>query len=170
LEENAMARRLSFSIALLAAIALLSPSWTHAYEMSGVGFKLGYVSPEDLDGTVNVSGHLEFEESGSRVHLLPNVAYWNSDFVSDVNPNFDLYYHFEREGSVTPYIGGGVGIHVLSFDVPEGFDDSETDFGVNAMLGVRFPSTNNHIFVEGRAAITDVSQLAILGGITFHTR
>lgn len=149
---------------LLAACGAI-PSTGFAFGLSGVGGKLGYTNPEDLDGTVTVGGHLEFEQSGSQLHLLPNLMYWNSDGMSDLNPNFDVYYHFRSEGHVTPYLGGGLGLHLRGTD-----GNSDTDLGANVIGGLRIPGAAHHYFVEARYTTSDVSQLGLLGGVTFHMR
>ena len=149
------------------AIVLLVPIPAHAYGLSGIGGKLGYANPENLDGTAAMSVHAEFEQSNTRVHLLPNLGYWNVDRVSDVSPNMDVYYHFNREGRMTPYVGGGVGLNIVHRDR---IDDTSTDLGMNLMGGLRFPGRTNHVFLEGRYNASDVSQVSLLTGITFHSR
>jgi len=149
------------------AIVLLVPIPAHAYGLSGIGGKLGYANPENLDGTAAMSVHAEFEQSNTRVHLLPNLGYWNVDRVSDVSPNMDVYYHFNREGRMTPYVGGGVGLNIVHRDR---IDDTSTDLGMNLMGGLRFPGRTNHVFLEGRYTASDVSQVSLLTGITFHSR
>ena len=154
-------------IATLVAALCSAPSMSHGYGMSGVGGKLGVTSPEDLNSTVMVGGHLEFEENATRLHLMPNLMYWKTEGISDVNPNFDVYYHFSPEGTVTPYLGGGVGLNVRN---NEATDRSKTAVGANVIGGLRFPGATNHYFLEGRFTASDQSQVALLGGITFHTR
>ncbi len=151
---------------LVIALSLCAAATSaHAFSFSGIGGKVGFLKPEDVDGTFVLSAHAEFEKHGSRVHLTPGVAYWSKDFVTDFNPNFDIYYHFKPEGTVTPFVGGGLGMHFYSFDGPI---DGESDFGANIFGGVRFPGDRTHFFLEGRYAITDLGQLSILGGVTFH--
>lgn len=145
--------------------AATSPA--HAFGFTGFGGKFGYTSPEDLDGTATLGVHAEFEDAGSRLHLLPNVMYWDSNNVRDLSTNFDLYYHFNPEGTVTPYVGGGLGIN---FFKDERFDRNHSDLGLNLMGGLRFPGQASHYFVEGRYTASDVNQFALLGGLTFHTR
>ncbi len=153
-------------LAALVLVALCAvPSVSHGYGVSGAGGKLGYTAPEDRDGTMMLGGHVELEKTGTRLHLLPNVMYWKVDRLSDLNPNFDVYYHFGREGRVTPYLGGGLGLNLRHSDVTE---RSNTDLGANLMGGFRFPGRSNHYFLEGRFTASDVSQVAVLGGITFH--
>jgi hypothetical protein len=153
------------SITLLFALVAI-PVTAHAYKVSGVGAKVGYASPEDLSGTAMVGGHVELEQGGTRIHLMPNVMYWKTNDVSNVNPNFDLYYHFRPEGTVTPYLGAGVGLHINHFDDT---DRTDTNFGANFIGGVRIPGGGNHYFIEGRLTASDVSQVAVMGGMTFHT-
>lgn len=149
---------------LIAALAI--PATARAYQMTGVGGKFGYTSPENLDGTLTVGGHLEFENE-SRVHLVPNLTYWKVDQVSDLNPNFDLYYHFEPASRTSPYLGGGLGIDVRNSDLP---DRSGTALNANVIGGVRFPGRSNHYFVEGRFTASEVSRAALVAGITFSSR
>jgi len=152
----------------LALIALLAaPRSVWAFDVEGVGGKLGYNNPEDLDGTASVAVHAEFEKSGSRVHVLPNMMYWNVNGVRDVNPNVDAYYHFRPEGRVSPYLGGGLGMNFIHNDRR---DESSSDLGMNVMGGVRIPGASNHYFVEGRYTASDVTQVSVLTGVTFHGR
>ena len=99
------------AIACVFTIAM-SPLSAHAYRLSGFGAKAGLGIPEDLDGSFVVGGHMEFAQGGSRLHLMPNVMYWNSNDVSDVAANFDLYYHFDQPGLVSPDVGAGLGMNL----------------------------------------------------------
>jgi hypothetical protein len=155
------------SSTIIAAVLLLlglgTPAVSRAFGVSGFGGKIGYVAPEDLDGTLTIGAHVELERPGSRLHLLPNLMYWSSDRVSDLNPNFDLYYHFNAEGLLTPYLGAGLGLHAVSVD-----DNSDLDLGANIFGGMRFPGPSTHYFIEGRYAATDFPHFALVGGMTFH--
>jgi hypothetical protein len=154
-------------LAVLAAALLTIPAISYAYTMSGVGGRLGYANPEALDGTATMSVHAEMEQPGQRVHLLPNIAYWNVDRVRDVNPNFDLYYHFLPEGRVSPYLGGGMG---LNFVRDQRLDHGETSLGMNVLGGLSFPGSGEsarRYFLEGRFTASDVNQVAVLTGVTF---
>jgi hypothetical protein len=155
--------------ALTAAVVALAmaPTISHAYGLSGAGGRLGYSSPDDRDGTAQVGVHAEFEQTGTRVHLQPNVLYWKADGTRDLAPNMDVYYHFEREGKVSPYLGGGLGVNFIR---NERLDRSSTDLGMNVIGGLRFPGAANNYFVESRFTASDINQIAVLGGITFHSR
>lgn len=147
-------------------LAAAAPS-AGAFHLSGVGLRGGFVDPEYLDGTVSIGGHLEFEQRGSRLHLQPNLDYWSSGNVTDVNPNFDLYYHFGPAGSASPYLGAGIGLHFVSVDVSRFVEADETNLGFNLLGGVLFPGRSARFFIEGRAELTELDSSAILGGITF---
>ncbi len=156
--------RLLGKAAFLAAALMIAPlTNASAFGLTGAGGRLGYVSPDGVDGTAAFGGHLEFQQSGSRWHLQPNVMFWSQDGVSNINPNFDVYYHFEPMGVVSPYLGAGLGVHILEFD--GGGDRS--DVGANLFGGVTFPMASSNLFLEGRYAATDLSQFGINGGVTF---
>ena len=141
------------------------PTPANAFGLTGFGGKLGFVSPEAVDGTLTVGAHLEFERYGSRLHLVPGLMYWKSNNLSDLAANADLYYHFSPEGTMTPYVGAGLGLNFVSDDRSNG---SSTDLGANVFGGIRIPASNLHYFLEGRYTASEISQFALLGGITFH--
>lgn len=151
----------------LAAALLLWPVPAHGYGLTGVGGSLGYATPQDLDGTAAVGVHAVLEQSGTRLHLDPNMRYWNVDGMRDFAPNMDVTYHFGRDNEPSPYVGGGLGVHFLH---DRRFDRSENDLGVNAIAGVRFPTASGRAFVEGRFTASDMNQVALATGITFGTR
>ena len=150
---------------LLSATMLLAMGAGSAYGfgLSGVGGRIGSADPDGGDGTLAAGAHLEFQESGSQWHMQPNFIFWSSNGLSDVNPNFDLYYHFDAAGHVSPYLGAGAGFHFYGTDGP---GDPGTDVGLNMFGGVIIPSSGADFFVEGRYVASDRSQAAIYGGVT----
>ena len=84
-------------LAVLATAAWTAPA--HSFGLSGAGVRLGATDPEGADASLAGGGHLEFEEPGSRVHIMPSVLFWSNSGVTDVNPNLDLYYHFAPSGA-----------------------------------------------------------------------
>ena len=157
---------LSSFLACMCVVGILAtPPPASAFGLTGFGGKLGYLTPENRDGTLAVGAHLEFEQQGSYLHLLPNVMYWQVGDLSDLSGNADLYYHFASEGQVTPYVGAGLGINSFRDDRS---NQSEAKLGLNVIGGLRFPAPAAHYFVEGRYTASDISQFSVLGGITFH--
>ncbi|MGE5175615.1 MAG: hypothetical protein ACM3JJ_04495 [Hyphomicrobiales bacterium] len=152
---------IAFWLALL-AVAIWARG-AAAFELSGAGARLGSLDPDGWNDGLAMGAHLEFEQADTRVHLQPNFIYWSRNGLSDFNPNFDLYYHFGAAGHVSPFVGGGAGIHAYSYDGP---GSPGTDLGANLFMGVMFPSSTARFFVEGRYAATDRSQTSIMGGVT----
>jgi hypothetical protein len=151
-------------LALLLFTAGLASS-ASAFGLSSAGVRLGATDPEGGNASLSGGGHLEFEESHSRFHLTPSVLFWSNDGLSDVNPNFDVYYHFEPAGHVTPYLGAGAALHIYSADGPA---DPGTDMGLNLFGGVQFPMGGaSRLFGEARYSASDISQTSFFGGITF---
>ena len=148
-------------VAILAWV--IGPASAPAFQLSGVGGRLGSTDPESWDHAMAIGAHVEFETVGSRVHLQPGFLYWSSDRLSDFNPNMDVYYHFAPASQVSPYLGAGVGLHRYAVD---GGPDPGTDAGANFFGGVILPTGPARLFLEGRYAATDRSQASILGGVT----
>jgi hypothetical protein len=147
----------------VALIILLAPSVGLAMDLAGVGPRVGAVDPDGMNGTFAVGAHLDFQEAGSRVHLVPNLMFWDESGLSDVNPNLDMMYHFNPAGTVSPYMGAGVGIHFYS---SEGPGNPGTDPSANFFGGLLFPSRAMSFFVEGRAVVADRDQFGVLTGVT----
>jgi hypothetical protein len=154
--------------ALILALACLGTihSNASAFGLSGIGARVGEVDPEGAGSAFAVGGHLEFEQGGTRLHVQPGVMYWSKDGVRDINPNFDLMYHFAPAGHVSPYVGAGPGLHFYSVDLPLGGSASNTDFGMNLFGGVLVPTGSMRLFGEARYVATEDSQFSITGGVT----
>jgi|GEM_PF-1961562 hypothetical protein len=149
--------------AILMALALPHPA--NAFHLVGIGPRVGFTDPEGVDNTLNVGGGLDFEQAGTRFHIMPSLLYWKQDGLSDVNPNVDAMYHFSPAGHVSPYVGAGLGIHAYSQDGP---DDPGTDVGMNYFGGVLFPTGGtSNLFVEARGVLADRDQFGLLGGVNF---
>jgi len=122
------------------------------------------IDPEGTEGTMTYGATLDFEKAGTKFHLVPNVMYWSEDHVSDVNPNFDVLYHFSPAGRIGPFAGAGLGMHFYDQEVAE----SDSDFGVNLFGGLMFPTSLATFTVEGRAVMSDNNQFGIITGATFN--
>ena len=150
---------------LILGVSIAQPA--HGFSLTGVGGKLGLSTPSDFDGAAEVGVHAEFEQPGTQLHLLPSLLYWNVDHVRDLSPNLDVCYHFSPQGTVSPYVGGGLGLHFVR-DTRS--DQGSTDLGMNLIGGLQFPSSTNRYFIEGRYTASDITQVAVLGGVTFPIR
>lgn len=153
-------------VAAVAALCLAAPVRSHAFEFTGLGASLGFVNPEDLDGAFMVGGHVNFDRPGG-LRLQPSIHYWNADGISDVIPALDLSYRFSTGDRVTPYLGTGLALHMYNADDS---DFSDTNVGLNLFGGVVFPGPRSDLFVEARHSVSDLSQTALLGGISLRMR
>ena len=168
MERWSISSRRRLCVILLATALAVVPGRALALDYSGVGGRLGYTSPDQLNGTTELGVHAELAERGTRVSLLPSILYWKSDELRDVNPNLDLCYQFQPASRMHPYLGGGVGFNFL--DDESRFGGSSTDAGMNLLGGVRFPGEGHNVFVEARHTMSDVSRTAVMAGITFNPR
>ena len=156
-------RSRSLLVVLLLLGLAATPGLGHAFGFAGAGGKVGYLTPEDGDGTTAVGAHMEFAEPGTRWHLMPGVQYWDESRMKGLNTNFDVYYHFGQDRKVTPYLGSGVGLSRID---PDG-RGSNTDLAANLFGGARFPGRSNNFYIEGRQTLTEVPQTSLSAGITF---
>ena len=170
----------AFAPAALAQTATPPPTSTtraHTEEASlgfkGIGGRIGLVKPEGASSTVDLGFHVDAGEFVHNVHLTPMAEYWKvgvagldfKDFAigTDVTVDFPL-----QDSRMTPYVGGGLGVHWLSSDAPDLPHD--TKLGINAVGGIRTDAMPNlALFGELRYNfVSDVNQLKILGGLTYR--
>ena len=181
-------------VALLTAAGLccaLSPAFaqqhtqTAAQSDAGLGFRgiggtIGLVDPEDASSALGIGLHVDAGQIVHNVHLVPSLQYWSVgtdvgiysadskdlSFAADAKVDFPL-----QGGRMTPYLGGGLGLHFLSFDssVPGAPSTDDTKLGLNVLGGVRNDVMPNlAIFGELRYAfVSDANQLNVLGGFTY---
>ena len=153
------------AIVLLAVAALSAPATVQAFAPTAMGPVIGTVDPDGVESSLSVGAKLSLEQGGSAVHLEPNLLYWTEDGLSDVNPNFDVSYHFLPSSQVSPYVGAGLGLHFYS---SEGPGDPGTDPSANFFAGVTLPAPSMRFFFEGRVAATDRTQAGVLAGAMFY--
>ena len=115
-------------------------------------------------GAAEVGVHVDLAETGTRLRFQPNLLYWRSAELRDVNPNLDVAYRVGHSPSVSPYVGAGLGLNFVDEDRPGG---NSTDAGMNLLGGVRFAGDGHDLFVEARHTMSDVSRTAVTAGITF---
>lgn len=139
----------------------------------GIGGRIGLVKPEGASSTVDLGIHVDAGEFVHNVHLTPMAEYWKvgvagldfKDFAisTDVTVDFPL-----QDSRMTPYVGGGLGVHWFSSDAVDLPND--TKLGIDAVGGIRTDAMPNlALFGELRYNfVSDVNQLKILGGLTYR--
>lgn len=168
------------------APAALAQSSTRSSEDVSLGFKgmgarIGLVDPEGASSTVDLGLHIDAGEFARNIRLMPVVEYWsvgqdlgayNADlsdlsFGADINVDFPL-----QDSRMTPYVGGGLGLHIIKFDtnLPNVDDESDSKLGLNLQGGIRTDAMPNlALFGELRYNfVSDANQLKVLGGFTYR--
>jgi opacity protein-like surface antigen len=141
----------------------------------GLGARLGLVDPEGASSTLDLGLHIDAGQIARNIHVAPIAEYWKVGVsgidLSDLSVGLDLLFDFPLQDSrMTPYAGGGLGLHFVKADDPSGPSDSDSKFGLNVQGGIRNDVMPNlAIFGELRYNfVSDFNQLKILGGFTYR--
>jgi hypothetical protein len=167
-----------FSFGALAHAAPAPASTTsQGLGFRGMGARIGFVDPEGGSSTVALGVHIDAGEFVTHVHIVPLVEYWKVGAsgvdVSDLMIGSDVNVDFPVEGGrLTPYAGGGLGLHFVKADAPAGFtgSSSDTKLGLNIQGGIKNQLMPNlGIFGEVKYNfVSNVNQLKIMGGFTYN--
>lgn len=123
----------------------------------------------DADGAVIGGGVLlPFVPDSPRWYFNPNVEFVPGDFVDIVSMNMDFHYDFSTSENATFWAGGGPGIYIYDHDHPHfNEDNTETDVGVNLLVGFGMRRGAVRPFVQGKGVFIDNAEAAIAVGIRF---
>jgi opacity protein-like surface antigen len=153
--------------------------------LKNIGVAIGYVSPENLDGTFSIGGFINHGTIAPRFGLESRVDYWGwsesfngtETSVRDIVIGARTKYHFEvANPKVQPYVGAGLGIHFINIEVnmpaQGGFpamtvDASENKLGLDIGGGVAMPVSPRADFL-GEAwygIVSDMSQFSLRAGM-----
>lgn len=146
--------------------------------VTGLSFLLGLVllssapaSAQDggLRGGLSVDpdqfyfgGHFETSPLIDRLHFRPNVEVGFGDDLTLIAANMEFVYKFPRRGGWGIYAGGGPALNVYMLDDA---DDSETDAGLNLLVGVEQASG---LFFEFKMGAIDSPDFKFGVGWTFR--
>lgn len=137
----------------------------------GIGGRLSFVKPEDVDGTIGFGAHADLGEIIENLTLYPSLEYWSkgegpADF-SQFAVNADARYYFPSSNNLSFFAGGGIAFLFNSVDVGP-FDDSETDIGLDLLGGVDVPVSDNLVFTgSAKFVISDGNVFRITAGLTY---
>lgn len=92
----------------------------------------------------------------------PNLEYVLIDQGSLFTINADFHYDLPSRSSTIFWLGGGLGISRFSFE-----DFSNTDTGLNLLMGVSFSRRPVIPFIQVKVMVMDDTQLILGGGLTF---
>lgn len=139
---------------LMFTLALCLAASAQAIAQADLGFKriggaLGYVSPEDFDGTFTFGVFADMGTIMPQLSLEPRLDFWSQSeeglgtevSVSDITFGVRGKYFFEvAHPTFRPFAGAGLAMHLLNAEISSpGFptvDDSDTKFGLDFGGGV----------------------------------
>jgi hypothetical protein len=147
------ARLVSVLVVLAAAPAVLA--------QHGPGVRGGLSDDPDQ---LYVGGHLDLGLVTGSLRFRPNVEVGFGDNVTTVALNGEFVYRLGRGGGAwRPYLGGGPALNLYSFDGP-GRDDSETEAGLNVLVGL---ANGSGLFFEAKLGLLDSPDLKLGVGFSF---
>ena len=177
-------------VALTLAISMLAASSAFAQAdlgMKNLGVAVGFVSPENLDGTFSFGVFADHGTIAPRFGLESRIDYWGwsenafgvETSIRDVALGARSKYHFEvASPSIRPFAGAGLAVHFLSvestFPAGGGFpamsvSGSETRLGLDVGGGIA-KAINPRTDFLGEAwysIVSDFSQFALRAGVSF---
>lgn len=162
-----------------------------AMAQSDLGFKrmgaaVGFVSPEDMDGTFMIGVFADHGWITPAIGLESRIDYWSQSeeafgaeaSVRDIVLGARGKYYFEvNHPTIKPFAGVGLGLHFLHAEVTippiGGFpeqtvEDSSTELGIDFGGGMAMnvgPRTD--ILTELWYTVSDASQLALRFGLSY---
>lgn len=159
-----MKRLTAFAAAALFAFA------APALALPNFGARAGFSSgPEQI----HLGAHAEVLELGPGLVFLPSVEVGLGNDQTVWALNSELAWTIDRGDwrGWRPYVGGGLGIFIVSFDQPDapvGSDDSRTDVGLSALVGVsKLLNLGHKFFAEVKIGLEDAPDVKVTAGLTF---
>src|SRR5688572_18392827 len=152
-----MKRSILFVALVLSAICSANAMAESDLGFKGIGAAVGYVGPEDIDGTFSIGAFMDHGNITDRISLESRVDYWSQSesafgseaSVRDIAVGARGKYNFVVSNpKIQPYVGAGMGIHFVKAEVTmsefPGFpemtvEDSMTKFGLDLGGGISTP-------------------------------
>ena len=107
-------------------------------------------------------GHLETSPLVDRLYFRPNVEVGFGDDLTLIGVNMEFVYKFPSRSGWSLYAGGGPALNVFMYD---GEDNSETDAGLNLLVGVE---SAGGLFFEMKFGVIDSPDIKFGVGWTFR--
>lgn len=166
-----MTRKPIIALLLLASACLFSTEASATLE--SWGGRAGYRTGEgDFDQFV-IGVHADAGDFMENVRFAPNfeLGLGSHQTIASFNP--DIHYVM-RDNPIADatffYFGGGLGLHVFNFDLPEelkrlGADDTETDIKINVVSGIETQVSDTFgYFGEVRISFIDGTFVEFIAG------
>ena len=146
--------------------------------LTGMSFLLGlvlfssvpaYAQDGGIRGGISVDpdqiyfgGHFETSPLIDRLYFRPNVEVGLGDDVTVIGVNMEFVYKFTNRRPWNIYAGGGPALNITKVD---GTDGSDTDAGLNLLVGVEQPKG---LFFEFKIGVIDSPDFKFGVGWTFR--
>lgn len=150
---------------LLAALGLASFGVSQtASAQSQFGIGGGY----DLDREAAFAGaQARVSTASLPVRINPGVDYYFVDNATLFQFNLNALYDIGAGNTTTftPYVGAGLG---LAYGKVEGFDEGETDAGLNLIFGAEFGQNSRlRPYAQAQLTVGDGTAVSVGGGVLF---
>jgi len=143
-----------------------------------VGVDVGWVSPQDLDGTWTVGLALDIGLPVSNLYIQPFTSYWNRSeseagievSLSDIQFGGNLKYVIATaRPNIQPCVGAGISAHMFKSEVTGFGSDTETRVGYQLGGGLQVGATDRmNIVGQGwYGLVEDLNQWSVRGGVAF---
>jgi hypothetical protein len=107
-------------------------------------------------------GHIETPPLVDRLYFRPNVEVGFGDDLTLIGANMEFVYKFPNRSGWGLYAGGGPALNIY---MPDGADDSDTEAGLNLLLGVE---NARGLFFEVKFGVIDSPDIKFGVGWTFR--
>ncbi len=167
-------------LTVLSVILLLAgvtgTSYAQGIGFHGIGGRVGFAKPENIDGTFSIGAHANLGEVIENLVIFPSVDYWGKselglDF-SQFAINADGRYYFPSSGSMSFFGGAGLGFIFTHAEVSflgQSAGDTNMDIGLNLFGGLDVPVGEKLSFTaETRFVVSDISTFKVLAGVTYR--
>ncbi len=151
-------------LALLTLVVI--PAAAVAAPFAAFGPQLGFSQGPDQ---FVIGGHLQWGDVAPQLDFVPGLDLGFGDNTTLVSLNGDFHYRIDTKTQWQPYVGGGVGIHFISFDnAGPGIDDSDTQAGGHFIAGADVATKGrSRFFAEIKLGFGDSPDFKALAGWSF---
>jgi opacity protein-like surface antigen len=175
---------LTFAITAFAATSAFAQA---DLGLKNVGVALGYVSPENLDGTLSFGVFADHGTIAPNWSLESHLDYWGwsenafgtETTIKDVAIGARTKYHFPTKNpNIRPFAGGGLGIHFLSSEVnipasgpfpamTETFSENKLGLDLGGGFATSLSPRAEFLAEAWYGIVSDVSQFSLRAGMQF---
>ncbi len=149
---------IKLAVLLVSGLAMGVTGTAQAQGRSHLGFQVGY----NFDYEALVLGAQFSAPIGQHLEFYPSFNYFLVDQGSAWAVNADLKYRMPMESANWLYLGAG--LNVLR---AEAGGASNTDLGLNLIVGAETRTPNIHPFAELRVTVRDPSSVQLVAGLNF---